>query len=51
MKKISKLEYGDIIEFKGKYTKPSSKRNYGGYDYSLYLKTQNIYGSIETSKL
>lgn len=47
--KISKLEYGDIIEFKGEYTKPSSKRNYGGYDYSLYLKTQNIYGSIETS--
>lgn len=41
------LEYGDIIEFIGEYSEPSTKRNYGGYDYSLYLKTQKIYGSIE----
>ena len=30
-----KLEYGDAIEFYGTYNKPSSQRNYGGYDYSL----------------
>lgn len=41
------LNYGDKISFKGKYKKPSGKRNYGGYDYSLYLKTRNIYGTFE----
>lgn len=43
------LSYGDKIQFKGKYKKPSEKRNYGGYDYSLYLKTKKIYGTFETN--
>ena len=46
-----KLEYGDYIEFNGTYNKPNSQRNYGGYDYSLYLKTQKIYGTFECSKI
>ena len=46
-----KLEYGDIIEFKGIYNKPSKQRNYGGFDYSLYLKTQKIYGTFESSNI
>lgn len=45
------LEYGDVIEFYGTYNKPNSQRNYGGYDYSLYLKTQKIYGTFEGSKI
>ena len=43
------LSYGDRIQFKGKYKRPSGKRNYGGYDYSIYLKTKKIYGTFETS--
>lgn len=46
-KETSLLQYGNVIEFKGSYEKPNKQRNYGGYDYSLYLKTQEIYGSIE----
>ena len=45
------LEYGDIITFNAIYSKPNVQRNYGGYDYSLYLKTQTIYGTFEGSQL
>ena len=45
------LEYGDCIAFNATYNKPNGQRNYGGYDYSLYLKTQNIYGSFEGSQI
>ncbi len=41
-----KLEYGDQINFVGEFLKPEGKRNYGGFDYSLYLKTQKIYGAF-----
>ena len=44
---ISKLSYGDKIKFYGEIIKINGKRNYGGFDYSLYLKTQKIYGSFE----
>ena len=30
----------------GTFEKPSVARNRGGYDYSLYLYSQRIYGSI-----
>ena len=45
------LEYGDIITLNAIYNKPNAQRNYGGYDYSLYLKTQTIYGTFEGSQL
>lgn len=45
------LEYGDCIAFNATYNKPNGQRNYGGYDYSLYLKTQNIYGTFEGSQI
>lgn len=45
------LEYGDIITFNGIYNKPNGQRNYGGYDYSLYLKTQDIYGTFDGSQI
>ena len=47
LKKDNKLEYGDKISFSGEYIKPDGKRNYGGFDYSLYLKTQKIYGTFD----
>ena len=36
------LKVGDIIEFDGKYNKPDSARNEGGFDYNLYLKSKNL---------
>ena len=47
LKKDNKLEFGDKISFSGEYIKPDGKRNYGGFDYSLYLKTQKIYGTFD----
>lgn len=44
-KKIE-LKYADKVFIKGKYQEPDSARNYGGFDYSLYLKTLNIYGTV-----
>lgn len=51
VKKEDKIyQYGDIILIKGKWQEPQGKRNYGGFDYKHYLKTQNIYGIIETKQ-
>ena len=48
VKKLSKtkLQYGDTISFMGEYTAPEVQRNYGGFDYQKYLKTQNIAGTM-----
>ena len=42
VKNNDNLEVGDIIEFEGKYNKPTSVRNEGGFDYDLYLKSKSI---------
>lgn len=44
------LEYGDLIEIKGEYSAPEVARNYKGFDYSQYLKTVNIYGTIKVEE-
>ncbi len=49
--KDKKLKYGDKIIFKGEYKKPNASRNYGGFDYSLYLKTKKIYGSFKANNI
>lgn len=43
--KIS-LKYGDLIKVDAEYEKPSIMRNYKGFDYSTYLKSKGIYGTI-----
>ena len=40
------LEYGDLISLEGTFSKPEGSRNYKGFDYSEYLKTKGIYGSL-----
>ena len=49
--KKATLEYGDIIQIKGKYKKPEDHRNYGGFSYEDYLKTKGIYGTIEVENI
>ncbi|MBR0350715.1 MAG: ComEC/Rec2 family competence protein [Clostridia bacterium] len=44
-------EYGNIVSLKGEYIKPSIQRNYEGFDYSQYLKTKNIYGTIKSDNI
>lgn len=41
-----KLQSGDMIEFIGKFEIPNEARNYKGFDYKQYLKSQGIYGNI-----
>lgn len=43
--KIS-LKYGDLIKIDAEYEKPSIMRNYKGFDYSTYLKSKGIFGTI-----
>ena len=45
------LEYGYQIQLEGEFTKPSEKRNFGGFDYSNYLKSIKIHGSIKAEKI
>ena len=47
----TKIEYGDTVKIKGKFIEASAQRNYGGFDYKQYLKTQKIYGIIEASNV
>lgn len=49
-KKIN-LDYGDKVYLKGKYKKPEIQRNYRGFDYSKYLKSKNVYGSIKVKDI
>ena len=49
-KKIN-LEYGDKIKISGEYILPEKSRNYGGFDYRKYLKTQEVYGIFEADNI
>ena len=46
-----KIQYGDEIDFIGDYKEPEKQRNYKGFDYSEYLKTLEIYGTVNYSKI
>ena len=43
------FSYGDILEVKGILHKPAGALNEGGFDYSRYLKTKDIYVSAYAS--
>ncbi len=40
------LAPGDVLLLQGKLTQPAGKRNPGGFDYGLYLKSQSIDGLL-----
>lgn len=44
---LKKLQYGDLIWFKGEYIEAESQKNYGGFNYKEYLKTLKIYGILK----
>lgn len=45
------LVYGEFIKVKGKFIKPSKRRNENGFDYSQYLKTKQIYGTVKVNDI
>lgn len=50
-KKNKEFKYGDIVFINGKFKQPEVARNYGGFSYKNYLKTLNIFGTIEVNKI
>lgn len=42
------LSYGDKISIKGEYEEPEEARNESGFNYKEYLKTIQVYGSINS---
>ena len=47
VKKDININYGEKIVCDGNFSKGSEQRNYGGFNYQLYLKSVNIYGTLE----
>lgn len=45
------LEYGDKVQIKGEFQEPQTARNYKGFNYKQYLKTQKIYGTVKVSSV
>lgn len=45
------LKYGDYIKIKGEYKEPSKATNYKGFDYSKYLRTLNVYGTVKVKQV
>ena len=39
------------IELEGKLSEPEGKRNFGGFDYQAYLKTQGIYQTLNIKRI
>ena len=50
-KKKEKFKIGDRVEFTGDFEEGEKQRNYGGFDYNLYLKTKKIYGIFNTTNI
>ena len=46
-----RLKYGDYINVLGSYKEPSKASNYRGFDYSKYLRTLKIYGTVEAEEI
>ncbi len=49
--KNKQINYADKIKVKGEYIVPEQSRNYGGFNYREYLKTEGIYGIFEADKV
>ena len=45
------LNYGDKVQIKGEFQEPQTSRNYKGFNYKQYLKTQKIYGTVKVSSI
>ena len=45
------LEFGNKIFFTGTFSEGETRRNYKGFNYKEYLRSQEIYGSIDVTSL
>ena len=47
----SNIKYGDYIIIQGEFKEPEKATNYKGFDYSEYLKTLKVYGTVKAKKI
>ena len=45
------FKYGTKVIVNGEFNEPNVSRNFGGFNYKEYLKTLNIYGSVDVTKI
>lgn len=45
------IEHGDRVEVRGKFVEPSIQRNYKGFNYKEFLKTQKTYGTVKVTQI
>ena len=50
LNKDENFEYGDLLKVSGEITEAQSSRNFGGFDYSRYLRQNKIYGILEAEE-
>lgn len=51
LKNNANIEYGSIIYFNGEFIEPEVQRNYKGFSYKEYLKSNGIYGTIKADSV
>ena len=51
VKKQNEFSLGDIVYFKGDFSKGSASRNYRGFNYRNYLKQSKIYGIVKVESI
>lgn len=51
LKNNPNIEYGSIIHFNGEFIEPEVQRNYKGFSYKEYLKSNGIYGTIKADNV
>lgn len=44
--KYNEFDLGDVVQFKGEFSKGSVSRNYRGFNYRTYLKQSKIHGTV-----
>lgn len=48
---LNKLKYGNKISFEGIFTEGETQRNYKGFNYKEYLRSQEIYGIVDIENI
>ena len=50
-KDSNNIQFGDKVEIEGECVKVQEQRNYGGFDYSKYLKTIKVHGIVTVDSI
>lgn len=51
LKQTTELKIGDKVKFTGEFIEPEIQRNYGGFNYKEYLKSIEIFGTVNANQV